>query len=81
VGAERSFLKRLSGGCQLPIAAYGKIRGTDLILRGLVGSLNGRVIITEEVQGKPSDFSALGMILADRILERGGQSILDDVCR
>jgi hydroxymethylbilane synthase len=81
VGAERSFLKRLSGGCQLPIAAYGKIRGTDLILRGLVGSLNGRVIITEEVKGKPSDFSALGMILADRILERGGQSILDDVCR
>ena len=81
VGAERAFLKRLGGGCQLPIAAYGKIRGTDLILRGLVGSLNGRVIITEEVKGKPSDFSSLGMILADRILERGGQSILDDVCR
>jgi hydroxymethylbilane synthase len=81
VGAERAFLKRLGGGCQLPIAAYGKIRDTDLILRGLVGSLNGRVIITEEVKGKPSDFSALGMILADRILERGGQSILDDVCK
>jgi hypothetical protein len=46
-----------------------------------VGSLNGRVIITEEVKGKPSDFSALGIILADRILERGGQSILDDVCK
>jgi hydroxymethylbilane synthase len=79
VGAERSFLQRLGGGCQLPIAAYGKLRGEELTLRGLVGSLDGRVMITDEVKGKSMEYLMLGRMLAERILSQGGQAILDAV--
>jgi len=42
VRAERAFLARLEGGCQVPIAAYGEVDGNMLRLRGLVGSLDGK---------------------------------------
>ncbi|MBA4397192.1 MAG: hydroxymethylbilane synthase [Syntrophus sp. (in: bacteria)] len=77
VGAERSFLQRLGGGCQLPIAAYAKIRDRELTIRGLVGSLDGRVMITDEVRGNPSDYHTLGTLLAERILLRGGEALID----
>jgi hydroxymethylbilane synthase len=77
VGAERSFLQRLGGGCQLPIAAYAKIRGKELTVRGLVGSLDGRDLITDEVRGNPPDYRMLGTLLAERILSRGGQALID----
>ncbi len=77
VGAERSFLQRLGGGCQLPIAAYAQIRGKELTLRGLVGSLDGRALITDEVRGNPQAYRMLGMLLAERILARGGQALID----
>ncbi len=79
VGAERSFLQRLGGGCQVPIAAYAQIRGKELIVRGLVGSLDGRAMITDEVRGNPPAYRMLGMLLAERILARGGQALIDQI--
>jgi hydroxymethylbilane synthase len=79
VGAERAFLGRLGGGCQLPVAAYGKRLGDDLLLRGLLGSLDGRFVIRDEVKGRIDSINALGVELAERILSRGGQALLDQV--
>lgn len=79
VGAERAFLKRLGGGCQLPIAAYGKKQGNQLLLRGLVGGMDGRVMIRDEVAGSVEAGEALGKTLAEKILTRGGKEILDEV--
>lgn len=79
VGAERAFLKHLGGGCQLPIAAYGKIQGSQLLVRGLVGGADGRVMIREEVAGPVDTGEALGTALAERILARGGRELLDEV--
>jgi hydroxymethylbilane synthase len=78
-GAERAFLKRLGGGCQLPIAAYGKIEQRILKLRGLVGSPDGRFIIRDEMTGPPEEFASLGAMLADKILVQGGQAILNEI--
>ncbi|MDO9585586.1 MAG: hydroxymethylbilane synthase [Syntrophales bacterium] len=77
VGAERAFLKRLGGGCQLPIAAYGKRRGNQLLLRGLVGGMDGRVMIRDEVAGPLEAGEALGKTLAEKILTRGGRELLE----
>ncbi len=77
VAAERAFLRRLGGGCQLPIAAYGRLRGPELVLQGLVGSLDGRVMLRDEVRGAADGGEALGGRLAEAILERGGRAILD----
>jgi hydroxymethylbilane synthase len=81
VGAERAFLKRLGGGCQLPIAAYGKIHGNKLLVRGLVGGMDGRVMLRDEVSGTPISNQELGEELADKILARGGRELLDEVAK
>jgi hydroxymethylbilane synthase len=81
VGAARSFLKRLGGGCQLPIAGYAKKTGESVVLEGLVGSIDGRVMIRDVVKGATDAFEALGTGLADKILARGGRAILDEVYR
>ena len=75
--AERSFLRRLGGGCQLPLAAYAKTEGTGIKITGLLGTIDGRVMIREELRGPADAGEALGDQLAEAILERGGRAILD----
>ncbi len=79
VGAERAFLRRLGGGCQLPIACFAKKDGDEIALDGLVGSLDGRVVVRRQVRGPIADFMALGEGLAERILEEGGRALLDEM--
>jgi hydroxymethylbilane synthase len=79
VTAERAFLKRLGGGCQLPIAAYGKKQDERLKLKGLLGSLDGRIMIRDEVEGHYEDAETMGSLLAEKILSRGGEAILKEV--
>jgi hydroxymethylbilane synthase len=77
VSAERAFLKTLGGGCQVPIACMGKKRGDMLILKGLVGSTDGKIVIEDEVRGAIEDGEELGNTLAETILSRGGRAVLD----
>jgi hydroxymethylbilane synthase len=79
VSAERAFLKRIGGGCQLPIAAYAKKDGDQLLVRGLVGGMDGRMMIRDEVAGPAATNDALGRELAEKILSRGGKELLDEV--
>jgi hydroxymethylbilane synthase len=79
VQAERAFLRVLEGGCQVPIGAYAKISDNKLIIKGLVGSLDGKKVIKETISGDKYDSEALGETLAKIILERGGKSILEEV--
>ncbi len=79
VGAERAFLRKLGGGCRLPIAAYAMRRGEQLLLRGLVGGMDGRVMIRDEVAGPVETGKTLGETLAEKILSRGGGELLAEV--
>jgi hydroxymethylbilane synthase len=81
VSAERAFLGRLGGGCQLPVAAYCVMEGNDLTVTGLLGSLDGRELIKDEVRGVSANAEVLGTSLAERILSKGGQAIMDEVYR
>jgi len=82
VAAERAFLHRLEGGCQVPIAAYAEREGDQIRLTGLVGSVDGTSIIRDSDQGPAAEAARLGDALATRILEAGGRQILEDVyCR
>ena len=76
VTAERAFLKRLGGGCQLPIAVYGETRGTNILLRGMVGEEKGRLVIRDELLGPIENAVTLGTTLAERILAKGGEALL-----
>jgi hydroxymethylbilane synthase len=78
--AERAFLRRLGGGCLLPIAALGKLTGDKLSLEGLVAAPRGSEVIRDKVQGKAGEADELGKKLAEIILERGGKKLLNLVC-
>jgi len=79
VRAERAILKRLEGGCQVPIAAYARLVDGKIVIDGLVGSVTGDRIVKGHVEGKPEDAETLGIALADDILSRGAKEILDAV--
>ncbi len=81
VRAERGFLKRLEGGCQVPIAAYGRTNGNSVSLEGMVGRPDGSQIIRGSAQGSVADPEAIGVALAEQLLARGAKEILDEVYR
>ncbi len=76
---ERAFLHRLQGGCQVPIAAYGKTDGTTISLRGLVASLDGKNIIRDLVSGPEAQAESMGIQLAERLLSKGADRLLDEL--
>ena len=79
VTAERAFLHRLEGGCQVPIAAHATLSGGELLLEGLLASVDGKTVIRDRVQGKSQEAHALGVQLAERLLARGGDKILREI--
>ncbi|MBF0564127.1 MAG: hydroxymethylbilane synthase [Nitrospirae bacterium] len=83
VKAERAFLKRLMGGCQVPIAAYATLhhRGTEdaILVDGLVASVSGDRIVRGSIEGSKDMAETLGFSLAEDLLARGAKEILDEV--
>ncbi|MGZ3536337.1 MAG: hydroxymethylbilane synthase, partial [Thermodesulfobacteriota bacterium] len=79
VSAERSFLKKLEGGCQVPIAAFARAAGATLQIEGLVGTIDGKRILRERVEGDLDEPESLGTKLADILLSKGAKAILDEV--
>jgi hydroxymethylbilane synthase len=79
VGAERAFLRRCRGGCQVPIAAHGEMIGNDLRLSGFIGAVDGVKSVRANVSGPAERYEELGVELADRLLEDGGREILREV--
>jgi hydroxymethylbilane synthase len=73
---ERAFLKRLEGGCQVPIAAFGRISNGEFRLTGLVAEVDGSRIIRESITGPSTESETLGVALADRLLAAGAGDIL-----
>ena len=76
VMAERAFLGALGGGCRVPIAAYGRIEGEQLVLDGLVASPDGRKILKDRLSGSPDEAETLGRELAERLLAAGAAELL-----
>ncbi len=79
VAGERALLRRLEGGCQVPIACYGQIKNGHLHLAGLVGSVDGKRIIKDTIEGAPEKAEKLGVTLAEKLLARGADAILREV--
>ena len=74
---ERTLLKKLGGGCQVPIGANAKWSGGKLHLRAVVASPDGKSVLRESAEG--ADATALGELVGLRLLQKGGAAILDQV--
>jgi len=80
VQAERAMNRHLEGGCQVPIACYAQLKGDNrLQLRGLVGAVDGSVILRAELEGAADATEALGIAVAELLLAQGAAQILADV--
>jgi hydroxymethylbilane synthase len=79
VRAERAFLKRLEGGCQVPIGAYATLEGETLNLTGMVADLTGVRLIRKEMRGDARQPEVVGERLAEVVLESGGGEILSEI--
>jgi hydroxymethylbilane synthase len=78
IEAERGFLARIEGGCQVPIAGHATLEGGQLVLRALVASLDGTRIIRAERRGPTSQAHAMGVEVAEELLSRGAAEILKE---
>jgi hydroxymethylbilane synthase len=81
--AERAFLRQLEGGCQVPIGVNSSFTGPDhsgdLVLTGMVASLDGQRLIRDSVTGSAEDPEAIGEALALRLREQGAGAILEEI--
>ncbi|BCJ85049.1 hydroxymethylbilane synthase [Effusibacillus dendaii] len=75
VTAERAFLDRMNGGCQVPIGGYAEQMDDWLSLRGFVGLPDGSVLLKEFAEGKQP--RELGIQVAEKLIEKGAREILD----
>jgi len=82
VSAERAFLKKLEGGCQVPIAAYARlINPSSIFIEGLVGSESGETILRNSMEGRAEEAESIGIRLAEDLISKGAGKILEEVYR
>jgi hydroxymethylbilane synthase len=79
ISAERAFLKKLGGGCQVPIAAFARIFSSALGIDGLVGTIDGKRVLRHHMEGPIDEAESLGTELAEFLLSRGAKEILNEV--
>jgi hydroxymethylbilane synthase len=79
VSGERAFLKRLQGGCQVPIAGHGHLDGAHFTLTGLVADVDGSTVIKHRLSGPASAAERVGIELAEILLNRGADEILKNL--
>lgn len=81
VTAERAFLRRLDGGCQVPIAAHAVLDGDSMTLNALVASPDGSTVIrgSRAFAADLESAEKAGTALAEELLSRGADRILAEL--
>lgn len=78
--AERAFLRRLDGGCQIPLASYAELRAEDILtVNGLVIDPSGRPCFMATKVGHPKDADQLGSELADTLIRLGAGRVVETI--
>lgn len=77
--AERSFLRVLEGGCQIPIGVNTALEGDSLTLTGMVASLDGKKLVKDSVSGDRNQAEQIGADLAEKLKQQGAEEILAEI--
>ncbi len=76
--AERAFLARLDGGCQVPMGAYATLSAGELEIRGMIGDPSGRPFYSGSKSGSAERAGELGRELAETLLRLGADRVLEN---
>ena len=79
VVAERALLRKLEGGCQVPIGAFAEVKSNGLFLDSLIGSLDGTLTFRKKMRGSKNNPEQLGVKLANNLLNAGAKEILYEI--
>ena len=77
--AERSFLRELEGGCQVPIGVNSSIQNDEIALIGMVASIDGKRLIKDESKGNIKYPEEVGKKLAEKLKLQGADKILSEI--
>ncbi len=75
--AERAYLRRLDGSCEMPIAGLAEIRESQMRLRGEILRPDGSECLAHEMTGSVDDAAELGTALAQELLDEAGPAFFD----
>lgn len=79
IKAERAFLRKMQGGCSVPIFGYAQIKEDQVVLKGGIISLDGSEIVVSESQSPITNPELAGESLGKYVLENGGAEILEEI--
>lgn len=77
--AERAFLRRLQGGCSVPVFGLATLQADSLVMTGGVVSLDGNTLLKQTLNGSPSQPESVGTQLAEALLAQGAADILAQI--
>ena len=77
--AERAFLARVEGGCQVPVGVYATPEDSGLHVEAVIASLDGKRLYRDHVSGQVKDAETIGTQLADKLLDMGGIDIMHEI--
>lgn len=77
--AERAYLHRVEGGCQVPLGVYAQVKDGVLLLEAAVYSLDGKRGLRRSLMGAPDEAKLLGCKLAETMLDAGAREILQEI--
>ena len=77
--AERLFLSKMGGGCQVPMAAYASLENGEARFEAFVASPSRGDLIRKVLRGSQSQLNDLALQAADYLLSNGGKEMLREV--
>ncbi|MBI3625960.1 MAG: hydroxymethylbilane synthase [Candidatus Rokubacteria bacterium] len=77
--AERAFLRHLGASCHTPVAGHARLADGELILTGLVASVDGRQVLRGQTTGVAENAELIGQKLAEELMARGARAILGEI--
>lgn len=81
ITAERALLKKIEGGCQVPIGAYAEVKEKAVKLTAMVASINGNCLIKESGVAALNEAEQLGLDIAEKLLLNGAREIIQDTLK
>jgi len=81
LAAERAVVRRLGGGCQMPIGAYAALDDAAITVTAIVVSPDGARAAMAQIDGRADEPEAAGDAAAEELLARGAGDILAEVQR
>lgn len=79
IETERGFLRRIEGGCQVPVGCYTKIEDEKITITGFVAAIDGSEYLLDTETGLIENGMATGIKLAEKLITKGASRILSDI--